>query len=50
MKRAVVLVAMLAGVTSVAAQGEPGWRQPFGPVRLAGNIFDFTQLQQDQRH
>jgi metallo-beta-lactamase class B len=39
MTRAVVLVAMLAGIASVAAQGEPGWRQPFDPVRLVGNIY-----------
>jgi hypothetical protein len=49
MTRAVVLVTALAGITAVAAQGEPGWRQPFDPVRLVGNFYYLTQLQQEQR-
>ena len=49
MTRAIALVAMLAGITSVAAQGEPGRRQPFDPVLLVGNIYDLTQLRQEQR-
>jgi len=39
MKRAVVLVAMLLGIVSAAAQGDPAWRQPFDPVRVVGNIY-----------
>jgi hypothetical protein len=50
MTRAVVLLAMLAGITSVAARGEPGWRQPFDPVRSVGHIDHVTQLQRHQRH
>jgi metallo-beta-lactamase class B len=39
MKRALILVAMLAGVTPVAAQSDPTWRQPFEPLRIVGNIY-----------
>lgn len=39
MKRALIVVAMLAGVTSVAAQSDPAWRQPFEPLRIVGNIY-----------
>src|SRR5882672_11573101 len=39
MTRALILVALLAGVTCVAAQGDPTWRQPFEPVRIVGNIY-----------
>jgi metallo-beta-lactamase class B len=39
MKRALILVAMLTCVTSVAAQSDPTWRQPFEPLRIVGNIY-----------
>ena len=39
MKRALVLAAVLAAVTSAAAQTDPTRRQPFEPIRLVGNIY-----------
>ena len=37
MKLGLMLVAMLAGVTSLFAQSDPAW--PFDPVRIVGNIY-----------
>lgn len=36
---AVMLEGVLAGSTSVRAQLDPSWRQPFDPVRIVGNIY-----------
>src|SRR5471032_1144377 len=39
MNRALAIVLMLAGATSVAAQNDSDWRQPFEPLRIVCNIY-----------
>jgi hypothetical protein len=47
MKRALVLALLVAAAVArpelvervVRAQGDPAWRQPFEPIRIAGNVY-----------
>jgi metallo-beta-lactamase class B len=39
MTRALVLSLAMAAVVVIHAQQDPGWREPFDPVKVAGNIY-----------